>query len=94
MSVVKIAAFLAAIAGVAAMQVQAATIDWIKTDGVGEWSTAANWSSGVPGANDLARLISSTDHAQVTSAFDGGNVTITMRNGASLAVSANFRSLS
>lgn len=75
----------------AAVAAQAVTTNWIYTGGVGEWSTASNWDNGVPGSNDTAALVTSTDHAQVTSAFDGGNMTIVIRNNATLAIAADFR---
>ncbi len=74
-----------------AVGAQADNIEWIFTGGTGEWSTASNWDIRVPIAGDTARLISSTDHAEVTTNFNGGNFDILMRNGASLAISADFR---
>ena len=82
------------VAGLAVVQAQALTSQWTYTGGVGEWSTASNWdANGVPGFNDLASLVSSTDHAKVTSAFNGGTFTITMRNGATLDLSADFKTV-
>lgn len=69
-----------------------ADTNWTYTGGVGEWSNASNWDNGVPGSNDTAYLVTNTDHAQVTSAFDsGGNMTIVIRNNATLAIGADFR---
>lgn len=75
----------------AAVSAQADTIQWINTEGVGEWSTAGNWNAGVPGNGDIASLVSSTDHAQVTSDVNNGTFGITMRNGATLAIGAALR---
>lgn len=89
--IITASAFVAGLLGATA-PLQAAIIEWTYTGGTGEWSTATNWDGGVvPVVGDTASLVSSTDHAQVTTAFNsGGNSNILMRNGASLAVSADF----
>jgi hypothetical protein len=72
-------------------------VEWTYTGGTGEWSTASNWGGGlgpVPMAGDVARLLQSTDHAEVTTAYNaGGNLSILMRNRASLAISADFKTI-
>jgi hypothetical protein len=87
-------AFAAGLLG-AAVSVQAATvIDWTNTL-PSDWSTTSNWDlNRIPTAGDLVRLLDSTDHASVTTAFDSsGNFDILMRNGSSIDISANFKTV-
>ena len=88
---------LAAFTGLATMQVQAANVDWVGGGADDEFTTAANWSPAqVPGtvASDTARLIDSSDDAVHTNSYDSAsNFNILMRNGASLAISANLKTV-
>lgn len=81
----------------AAVAAQAANVDWVGGGADDEFTTAANWSPAqVPGtvASDNARLIDSGDDAVHTNSYDSANnFNILMRNGASLAISANLKTV-
>lgn len=80
-------------AGFIVVQAQAATIDFNGGGATSEWSVGTSWTGGVaPVAGDTARL-QFGDNATVTSAVDAGNFSILQRNSATLAISANFKTV-
>jgi hypothetical protein len=82
----------------AVLQAQAATLEWVNTGTVGEWSESGNWRSvevqgSTGGRTDRVLLEHPTDHAEVTKAVESARLNIQMINGARLDVRANFQTV-